>query len=92
MVAIIYKPSKTATQSGKSNTKLWLLEYDVLDTRFINPLMNWDGNTDTQQQVKLKFEKKEEAIEYAKRENIEYYVIDPKVKKISIQSYSDNFK
>ena len=69
--AKIYKPSKTAMQSGKRNSKKWFLEYETLDTR-INPLMGWESSVDTMSEVKLEFSSKEEAINYVKKNNIHY--------------------
>ena len=88
--AKIYKPARTAMQSGKRNTKNWLLEFDTLNTG-INPLMGWETSKDTMSEVKLQFSTKEQAINYAKKNNIVYYVIEPKETKIIKKSYSDNF-
>jgi NADH dehydrogenase (ubiquinone) Fe-S protein 4 len=88
--AKIYKPTKTAMQSGTGNTKNWLLEFDTLDTG-INPLMGWESSKDTMSEVKLEFSTKEQAINYAKKNDIDYYVIEPQKRKIIKKSYSDNF-
>ena len=88
--ARIYKPDKTAMQSGKRNTKNWILEFDSLDSG-IDPLMGWETSKDTMSEVKLEFLTKEQAINYAKKNNIDYYIIEPKKIKIIKKSYSDNF-
>jgi len=88
--AKIYKPSKTAMQSGKRNTKNWLLKFDTLNTG-INPLMGWQTSKDTMSEVKLEFSTKEQAIFYAKKNNIDYYIVEPEKRKVIIKSYSDNF-
>ena len=88
--AKIYKPTKTAMQSGDRNTKNWLLEFDTLNTG-INPLMGWETSNDTMSEVKLEFSTKEQAINYAKKNNIDYYLIEPQKRKIIKKSYSDNF-
>ena len=77
-------------QSAESNTKNWLLEFDTLDTG-INPLMGWETSQDTMSEVKLEFPSKKQAIDYAKKSNIDYYVVEPKRKKIIKKSYADNF-
>ena len=77
-------------QSGKRNTKKWLLEFDTLNTG-INPLMGWESSRDTMSEIKLEFLSKEKAINYAKKNNIEYYIIEPQKHKIIKKSYSDNF-
>ena len=88
--AKIYKPTKTAMQSGNRNTKKWLIEFDTLDTG-INPLMGWETSKDTMSEVKLEFSTKDQAINYARRNNIDYYIIEPQKRKIIKKSYSDNF-
>ena len=88
--AKIYKPTKTAMQSGERNTKMWILEFDTLNTG-INPLMGWETSKDTMSEVKLEFTTKVQAIKYAKKNNIDYYLIEPQKRKIIKKSYSDNF-
>ena len=88
--AKIYKPTKTVMQSGKRNTKYWVLEFDTLNTG-VNPLMGWESSKDTMSEVKLQFSTKNQAIEYAKKNNINYYIIEPQKRKIIKKSYSDNF-
>ena len=88
--AKIYKPAKTAMQSGERNTKNWLLEFDTLNTG-INPLMGWETSKDTMSEVKLEFSTKEQAVNYAKGNNIDYYIIEPQKRKIIKKSYTDNF-
>ena len=88
--AKIYKPAKTAMQSGTKKSINWLLEFDTLDTG-INPLMGWETSNDTMSEVKLEFSSKDQAINYAKKNNIDYYVIEPQKRKIIKKTYSDNF-
>ena len=77
-------------QSGERNTKKWLLEFDTLNTG-VNPLMGWVTSKDTMSEVKLEFSTKEQAINYAKKNNINYHIIEPQKRKIIKKSYSDNF-
>jgi len=77
-------------QSGKGKSKNWLLEFDTLNTG-VNPLMGWETSTDTLSEIKIEFSTKDQAIRYAKKNNIEYYIIEPKENKIIKKSYSDNF-
>ena len=91
MIARIYKPARTAMQSGTANTKEWVLEYEPEQPRLIEPLMGWTSSGDMRQQVRLRFETKEEAIAYCERYRIAYQAFessDPKRQRIS---YSDNF-
>jgi len=88
--AKIYKPSKTAMQSGLRNTKKWILEFDTTDNE-INLLTGWETSKDTMSEVKLEFSNKQEAINYVKKNNINYYIVEPKSRKIIKKSYTDNF-
>ena len=88
--AKIYKPSKTAMQSGVNNSKNWIIEF-ITSKPGVNPLMGWESSTDTLGQVILQFPSKEKAIEYAKSNDISYTVIEPKKIKFVIKSYADNF-
>jgi len=86
----IYIPSKTAMQSGRAKLKNWVLEFETKDPS-INPLMGWETSTDTLEEVVLKFPTKEKAIDYAKKNNIAFTVIEPNEKKFVLKSYADNF-
>ena len=88
--AKIYKPSKTAMQSGLGKLDKWLLEFKTKDTG-INPLMGWESSTDTLSELKLEFSSKELAVEYAKKNKIKYDLIENNKKKVVKKSYSDNF-
>ena len=77
-------------QSGKRNSKSWLLEFDTLNTG-VNPLMGWESSKDTMSEVRLEFSSKEQAINYAKKNNINYYIVEPQKIKLIKKSYSDNF-
>ncbi len=88
--AKIYKPAKTAMQSGRRNTKSWVLSFDTLD-KGVDPLMGWETSKDTLSEVKLEFTTKDQAIAYAKKNNINYYIVEPQKHKIIKKSYSDNF-
>ena len=88
--AKIYKPSKTAMQSGINNSKNWIIEFYTRKPG-INPLMGWESSTDTLSEIRLEFSTKDLAIDYAKKNKIKYEIIEEsKIKKI-IKSYSDNF-
>ena len=92
MPAKIYRPAKTAMQSGKAKTHLWVLEYDQEKPRVIDSVTAYTGSGDMRQQLKLTFATQEEAEAYAKREGIEYRVIEPKDPTRKAVSYSDNFR
>ena len=88
--AKIYKPSKTAMQSGLKKFDKWIIEY-ITEDPGTNPLMGWESSTDTYGELKLEFSSKELAINYAKKKKIEYEIIEPKKRKTVKKSYADNF-
>ncbi|MCR9134751.1 MAG: ETC complex I subunit [Alphaproteobacteria bacterium] len=92
MSAKIYRPAKTAMQSGKAKTHLWVLEHDQESPRTIDPIMGYTSSGDMKQQIRLSFETREEAVAYAERNGIEYRVIEPHDPKRRRMAYSDNFR
>ena len=88
--AKIYKPSKTAMQSGLKKYDKWIIEF-ITDDPGKNPLMGWESSSDTYSELKLEFKSKEIAIEYAKKNNINYELVEPNIKKKVKKSYADNF-
>jgi hypothetical protein len=91
MTARIYKPARTAMQSGTAKTKDWVLDYEPEQARMVEPLMGWTSSADMKQQVRLAFETKEEAIAHCERNGIAYQVFDSKPSKRARMSYADNF-
>ena len=77
-------------QSGLAGTEKWIFEY-ITEQPGINPLMGWESSTDTLTELKLEFSSKDKAIEYAKKNKIEFELIEEKKRKQIIKSYSDNF-
>ena len=88
--AKIYQPSKTAMQSGKARTKFWVLEFEKSNSSK-DFVMGWTSSSNTNEQVKLKFETQEQAIKYAEQSNIQFVLIAPKQNKLIIKAYADNF-
>jgi len=91
MFARIYRPTKTAMQSGRAKAARWVLEFEPEMARKLDPLMGWSGSSDMNQQVHLKFDTREEAIAYAKARNIPHQVIEPKERRRNVKAYADNF-
>lgn len=92
MPARIYRPAKTAMQSGQARTKEWVIEHEKTVAKAIDPLMGWAGSSDTQAQINLSFDTLDEAVAYAERNGLAYRVDNPKARKPVRKSYSDNFK
>jgi hypothetical protein len=91
MTARIYKPARTAMQSGNAKTKEWILDYEPEQPRAVEPLMGWTSSGDMKQQLRLRFDTKEEAIAYCERNGIAYEAFESMPQKPPRQSYSDNF-
>ena len=91
MEARIYQPTKTAMQSGKANTRFWVLEFEPEESKKIEPLMGWTSSGDMRGQIKLKFNSKEEAVAYANNNKIPYNINLPNIPKQYLKSYADNF-
>ncbi len=93
MQARIYRPAKNAMTSGMAKTRKWVLEYAQSSAREVDPLMGWTSSGDTQAQVRLRFDSKEAALDYAASKGIDAQVVEPKVRKANIRSggYGENF-
>ncbi|KRO63442.1 MAG: hypothetical protein ABS03_05995 [Pelagibacteraceae bacterium BACL5 MAG-120820-bin39] len=88
--AKIYIPNKNPMQSGNGKTDKWILEFETKDPTN-NPLMGWESSSDTYTELKLEFSSKELAINYAKKNKIDFEVVEPKIRKVVKKSYADNF-
>ena len=91
MTIKIYKPSKTAMQSGLYKTKKWLAEYISDKSTTKDSLMGWTSSSDTKSQIKIFFDTKDKAIEWAIKNNHQFYVEEPNKRKILKKSYASNF-
>ncbi len=92
MTARIYRPVKSAMQSGKANTRHWVLDFEPEEPYGRDPLMGWATMTDMKQMVKLTFATKEEAIAWARAHGLAYRVLIPHDPVSRHKSYSDNFR
>ena len=91
MVARIYKPAKTAMQSGSAKTKAWVLDYEPEEPRVVESLMGWTSSGDLKSQLRLTFDSTEEAVAYCERQGIPYQVFEAKEPARRGLSYADNF-
>ncbi|EUC38199.1 hypothetical protein COCCADRAFT_83492 [Bipolaris zeicola 26-R-13] len=89
----IYKPSKTATQSGTWNASHWLMDWDVLPKghRWENPLMGWQSSADFMNGHRIEFKSKEDAINFANKQGYEYFVQEPNKRKFVPKAYANLF-
>jgi hypothetical protein len=91
-LARIYRPSKTAMQSGWAQTHKWLLEYEPATPRAPDPLMGWSSAQDTLNQVRMHFSTLDEAVAFAKKHALDYTIIEPHRPTPKAKSYADNFR
>jgi hypothetical protein len=88
----IFRPTKSAMQSGKRNTKKWLMEpIEEKNIRSISPITGWVSASNTSSQLGFIFESKEEAITFAEKSRFEYQVEEPKNLVVTKKSYTANF-
>ena len=92
MTARIFKPAKSAMQSGLARTKEWVLQEEPESAKSIDPLMGWTSSADTEAQVALSFDTREQAVAYAERNGIAYTVYEPMPRRAIRKAYADNFK
>jgi hypothetical protein len=78
-------------QSGRANTKRWLLEYDPSEHQEADPLMGWAGSGDTNRQLKLWFATSEEAVAFAEKKALRYRIEAPHERTVTVRAYADNF-
>ena len=89
---VIYRPAKTAMQSGRARTRDWVVEFEAGAAQRVDPLMGWAGQGDTRTQVRLSFPSREEAVAYAERYGLSYHVVEPRSRRLRPKSYADNFR
>lgn len=89
--ARIYQPAKNAMQSGRGGLKKWRLDYTPADSRFADPLMGWTGSKDMTSQVSVTFDSKDGAVAFCDAKGIDYNLFEPKMRKLNIKTYADNF-
>ena len=77
-------------QSGLGKSDKWVIRFDT-ENAGVNPLMGWETSSDTLSELNLEFSTKELAIDYAKKNKIDYEIIETKKRKTIKKSYADNF-
>jgi hypothetical protein len=88
----IFRPSKTAMQSGRGKSAKWVIEAELESARVPEPLMGWISSEDTLNQLRLRFATAEEAVSYAQKHGWSFTLDEPQERQIVPRSYSDNFK
>ena len=90
--ARIYKPAKSAMQSGRGKTAKWVLEFEPADAKKPDSLMGWSGSTDTRSQLRMPFDTLDAAVAFAEKKNLAYHVRKEHVRTPKVKVYADNFK
>jgi len=93
MLARIFQPARNAMQSGQAKTRNWVLEYMPEQRRAVDPLMGWTSSGDMHSQVRLSFDSKQAAIDYATVHGIAYRLDEPHKRKPTVRAggYGENF-
>ncbi len=91
VLARIFRPAKSAMQSGKASTQVWMLQFEPSSARRPDPLIGWTTTADTDGQIRMRFATREEAIDFATRHAIAFEVTDNPAPKKIIKAYADNF-
>jgi hypothetical protein len=91
MEARIYRPAKTAMQSGHAGSSKWVLEFEPESARRVEPLMGWTSSSDMRGQLRLRFDSQEAAVAYARRHGLMYTLEAPKDRQPRRKAYADNF-
>ena len=91
MPARIYKPAKSAMQSGRAKTESWVLEFEPQTQRKIEPLMGYTASSDMRQQLRMQFPTAEAAEAYCRKNGIAFITQKPKEPLRRRNSYAENF-
>ncbi len=87
----IYQPPKNAMQSGRAQSRRWVVEFEQEVPRHVEPLMGWTSGRDTKQQLRLRFDTREEAIAYCERNGLQYAIEVQHERAVRPKAYADNF-
>jgi hypothetical protein len=88
----IYQPAKNAMQSGRGNSRQWVVEYEPGEAKRADALMGWIGSGDMRGQLELSFDSRDEAVAYAERNGLSYHVREPNLRRSRPKNYADNFR
>lgn len=90
-IAKIYRPAPNVMQSGRARTRRWALEFLSSTPPFIEPLMGWTGSADMRSHVSLSFDSREQAVTYAQRQGLAFFVAEPHDRRPRARTYADSF-
>ena len=89
----VYRPAKSAAQSGRANTHQWLVEPEILTSRTPEPIMGWASAGDTLAELRgrLRFPSEADALAFVKNKGWEVLVEEPTERRVLPRNYQDNF-
>ena len=90
--ARIIEQQRGTTQSGKAKAGRWTLEIERTEALLPDPLTGWAGSGDTETQLRLNFDSKDEALAYARSKGLEVHIVPAAPVGLKIQAYADNFR
>lgn len=88
---LIFKPPKSAMQSGLNNSKKWCLCNNEINESFMSSKFCWNGTSNPEKKIKLFFENLDSAINFAKKNNYDYEILKPNKRTLIKKSYAENF-
>ncbi|MFA4993790.1 MAG: NADH dehydrogenase ubiquinone Fe-S protein 4 [Bdellovibrionales bacterium] len=90
----IYRPSKSAAQSGYALTHQWVVEAENAMPRFAEPIMGWMSSKDLCSELRgrLRFPSEADALAFVKGRGWSAVVGEPSVRHIRPRNYLHNFR
>lgn len=85
----IYREARSATQQGAAG-RAWRLAFDKR-SKWKNALMGWTSSDETVNQVHLSFKTKQEAVDFATGQGMQFEVEEEQTRKIVPKSYAYNY-
>ena len=77
-------------QSGQANTKSWVMVIEPAGRSTPDPIMGWNSSADTGRQVTLRFDSKDDAVAYARKNGYTYTVREAKTRTARPKADADN--
>ena len=86
--AVITPGQPAVTTAGRAETMGWMLTFAPRTPSAPEPLMGWNGGTDTVQQVRMRFPSAEAAMRYCERQGIAYELLGVGAGPVAAERYS----
>lgn len=90
----VYRPAKSAAQSGHAKAHHWVIEPENATPRTPEPIMGWISAEDSFSELKqsLRFPSEEDALAFVKNKGWEIIVREPNERHVRPRNYLDNFR